>query len=338
MIGTKITLAKKILITGATGFIGSHLAELCVEQGFDVMAFDRYNPNNHWGWLEDSKYKNDMEIVLGDVRDYDSVSKAMKGCSAVFHLAALIGIPYSYVSPLAYIRSNIEGTYNILEAAKNQSLEQVLITSTSETYGTAQYTPIDEDHPLVGQSPYSASKIAADQLAISYHRSFGMPVKIVRPFNTYGPRQSARAVIPTIIMQAISGFDKLKLGNLKPTRDLTFVKDTCLGFLEIYNSENLFGEVTNIGMNSEISIGDLAKKIIQLLEIDLPFSRDDERIRPENSEVDRLLASNKKAKKIIKWTPRYSGLAGFKKGLSKTIQWFSQSNNLSVYNEDSFSL
>jgi len=195
--------SNKIIVTGATGFIGSHLAELCVERGFDVIAFDRYNPNNNWGWLEKSKYKNDMKIILGDIRDYDSVFKAMCGCDAVFHLAALIGIPYSYVSPLAYIRTNVEGTYNVLEAAKNLNLKQILITSTSETYGTAKYVPMDENHPLVGQSPYSASKISADQFAISYYKSFALPVKIVRPFNTYGPRQSARAVIPTIISQII---------------------------------------------------------------------------------------------------------------------------------------
>ena len=251
-----IESSKKVLITGATGFIGSHLVELFVEQGFQVVAFDRYNPNNHWGWLENSKYKNEIEVILGDVRDYDSISKAIKGCSAVLHLAALIGIPYSYVSPLAYIRTNVEGSYNVLEAAKNLELDQVLITSTSETYGTAQYVPIDEKHPLVGQSPYAATKIAADQLALSYHRSFGLPVKIVRPFNTFGPRQSARAVIPTIISQGLNGSKNLKLGNLEPTRDLTYVKDTCSAFLEIYESEIFFGKATNVGMNTEISIGD----------------------------------------------------------------------------------
>ena len=228
----------KILITGACGFIGSHLAELCVKNEIEVVAFDRYNPNNSWGWLESLDCQDEMEVILGDVRDYDSVSKAMKGCSAVFHLAALIGIPYSYVSPLAYIRTNIEGTYNVLEASKNLKLEQVLITSTSETYGTAQYTPIDEKHPLIGQSPYSASKIAADQLAISYFRSFDVPVKIVRPFNTYGPRQSARAIIPTIISQVLSQKDNIDIGNLSPTRDFSFVLDTCQGFIDICLSMN----------------------------------------------------------------------------------------------------
>ena len=324
-------MANKILITGGTGFIGSHLSELCVQQGFRVIAFDRYNPNNDWGWLENSDYKNDMEIVLGDIRDYDSVYKTAKGCSSLVHLAALIGIPYSYISPLAYIRTNIEGTYNILEVAKNLSLDQVLVTSTSETYGTAQYVPIDEKHPLVGQSPYSATKIAADQLAISYYKSFNMPVKIVRPFNTYGPRQSSRAVIPTIIMQALNGIQKLKLGNLEPTRDLTYVKDTCLGFLEIYNSKNLFGEVANIGMNSEISIGDLANKIGQLLGIDLSFEIENERIRPKNSEVERLVCSNTKLLNNTSWSPNYN----LKSGLIETINWFKENGDFTkskIYN------
>jgi NAD dependent epimerase/dehydratase len=308
----------KILITGATGFIGSHLTELMVDKGYNVVAFDRYNSNNDWGWLEDSKYKNDFQVILGDIRDYDSVSKAMDGCEAVFHLAALIGIPYSYVSPLAYIRTNIEGTYNVLEAAKILELEQILITSTSETYGTAQYVPIDEKHPLVGQSPYSASKIGADQLAISYYKSFEFPVKLVRPFNAYGPRQSARAIIPTIISQILNGKTEIELGSLSPTRDLTFVKDTCAGFEEIYKSDSLFGEVTNIGMNSEISIGDLAKQIAQLMNIDLKINTDKERIRPENSEVERLVCNNEKLVKASLWEAKYD----LKKGLSETIAWF----------------
>ncbi len=308
----------KILVTGGTGFIGSHLAELCVKEGFDVVVFDRYNPNKDWGWLKDSKYKNDMEIVLGDLRDYDSVSKAMVGCKAVFHLAALIGIPYSYVSPLAYIRTNVEGTYNVLEASKNLELDQVLITSTSETYGTAQYTPIDEKHPLVGQSPYSASKIAADQLSLSYYKSYNLPVKIVRPFNTYGPRQSARAVIPTIITQGLNGSKELKLGNIEPTRDLTFVIDTCSAFMHIYKSDSFFGEVTNVGMNMEISIGDLAKEIMRIIDIDIPISSDHERIRPDKSEVKRLVCNNNKLVKYTSWQPEFS----LQSGLTETIEWF----------------
>ena len=296
---------KSIIITGATGFIGSHLTELCVELGYNVKAFDRYNPNNNWGWLENSEYKDNFEVILGDIRDYDSVSKAMKGCSAVFHLAALIGIPYSYTSPLAYIRTNVEGTYNVLEAAKNIGLEQVLITSTSETYGTAKYVPIDENHPMIGQSPYSASKIGADQLAISYYRSFDLPVKIVRPFNTYGPKQSTRAIIPTIITQCLRGNSEIKLGNLSSTRDLTFVHDTCTGFFEIFKSDGLFGEVTNIGMNMEVSMGELANKIINLLNLDISITEDINRLRPKNSEVDQLHCNNEKLVKNTNWRATY---------------------------------
>jgi NAD dependent epimerase/dehydratase len=323
-----------ILITGATGFIGSHLAELCVEQGFEVVAFDRYNPNNHWGWLEDSKYIDDMEIILGDIRDYDYVSKSMEGCDAVFHLAALIGIPYSYVSPLAYIRTNVEGTYNVLEAAKNKGLEQVLITSTSETYGTAQYIPIDEKHPLVGQSPYSATKIAADQLAISYSRSFDMPIKIVRPFNTYGPRQSARAVIPTIISQLLNGENSIALGNLSPTRDLTYVADTCNAFIDIYESDSLFGEVVNIGMNSEISIADLADLIANLMCTDISIESSEERVRPENSEVERLVCNNSKLLKHTSWMPNYS----LEKGIVRVIEWMKDSENLGMYKAEQYNV
>ena len=319
-----MTIRKKIFLTGATGFIGSHLVELCIEKGFDVIAFDRYNPNNHWSWLEDSKYKNEIQVILGDVRDYDSIAKAMEDCDAVFHLAALIGIPYSYISPLAYIRTIVEGTYNILEAAKNLELEQVLITSTSETYGTAQYVPIDEKHPLVGQSPYSASKIAADQLAISYYRSFNLPVKIVRPFNTYGPRQSTRAVIPTIISQCWSGNKEVKLGNLSPTRDLTFVKDLCTAFLEIFKSEEFFGKVTNIGMNTEISIKDLAHEIMNIMEVDFPIINENKRVRPENSEVERLVCDNQKLLKCSSWKPKYD----LKQGLIETINWFQENRHL----------
>ena len=317
-------MPKKILITGATGFIGSHLTEQLVQKGFSIVAFDRYNTDNNWGWLENSEYKNDIEVILGDIRDYDSVSKAMKGCSVVFHLAALIGIPYSYVSPLAYIRTNVEGTYNVLETAKNNNLDQVVITSTSETYGTAQYVPIDEKHPLVGQSPYSASKIAADQLATSYFRSFDLPVKIARPFNTFGPRQSARAVIPTIISQCHTNSEEIKLGNLTPTRDLTFIKDTCSGFLEIYNSDLFFGEVTNIGMNSEISIGDLALEIMKIMGVNVPLVTNNKRFRPENSEVERLVCNNEKLLNNSKWEPQYN----LEESLLETIEWFNKNSHL----------
>jgi len=290
----------------------------------DVIAFDRYNSNNNWGWLEESKYKSDMEIILGDIRDFDSVSHVMEGCDVVFHLAALIGIPYSYISPLAYIRTNIEGTYNILEASKKQSIQQVLITSTSETYGTAQYTPIDEHHPLIGQSPYSASKIAADHLALSYYRSFELPIKIVRPFNTYGPRQSSRAIIPTIITQIFSGSNELILGNIDPTRDLTFVKDTCAAFLSIYQSNNFFGEVTNVGMNNEISIGDLAKLIMRLIGKNIEIKSERIRIRPKNSEVERLVCNNKKLLENSSWKPTYN----LEAGLQSTINWFKEQSHL----------
>jgi len=323
-----------IIITGATGFIGSHLTEYLVEKGFNVIAFDRYNSNNDWGWLEGSKYKNDFQLILGDIRDYDSVYKSMEGCQAVFHLAALIGIPYSYVSPLAYIRTNIEGTYNVLEAAKKLELEQILVTSTSETYGTAQYVPIDEKHLLVGQSPYSASKIAADQLAISYYKSFELPVKIVRPFNTYGPRQSARAIIPTIISQLLNGKREIKLGSLSPTRDLTFALDTCAGFEEIYNSDSLFGEVTNIGMKAEISIGDLAQLIAKLMNIELTIKSSEERIRPKNSEVERLFCDNTKLLKHTLWKPNYT----LKQGIGEVIEWMKKTENLKYFKADMYNV
>lgn len=322
----------KVLVTGAGGFIGSHLTELLVKQGFDIKAFVRYNSKNSWGWLESSPVKNDIEIISGDIRDYDSVSNALRDCKAVFHLAALIGIPYSYVSPKAYIETNITGTYNILQASKDFELEQVLITSTSETYGTAQYVPIDENHPMVGQSPYSATKIAADHLSISFHRSFNLPVKIVRPFNTYGPRQSARAIIPTIISQIFSDKQNLTIGNLAPTRDLTYVKDTCNGFLEIFKSEKLFGEITNIGMGQEISINDLVKKILKLTEIDKSIETDENRIRPDNSEVERLMCNNKKLINNTGWKPAYD----LDKGLIETIEWLKQ--NMNNYKPDIYNV
>lgn len=316
---------RKILITGAGGFIGSHLTELLFEQGYKIKAFVHYNSNNNWGWLERSDVLKEIEIVTGDIRDFDSVYKALNDCDTVFHLAALIGIPYSYISPLAYIRTNIEGTYNILEASKERQLDNILITSTSETYGTAQYIPIDEKHPLVGQSPYSASKIAADQLAISYFRSFNLPVKLVRPFNTYGPRQSSRAIIPTIISQILAGKKKIKLGNLSPTRDLTFVKDTANGFYEIFKSKTLFGEVTNIGMNEEISIADLAQLIIKLLKSNTIIENEDLRIRPAKSEVEQLRCNNEKIIKNTNWKPKYN----LETGLTETIEWLKK--NIHIY-------
>jgi dTDP-glucose 4,6-dehydratase len=322
----------RILVTGAGGFIGSHVAELLVEQGFGVRAFVHYNARGTWGWLEESPHAKELEVVSGDVRDYDAVARAMTGCDAVFHLAALIGIPYSYESPLAYIRTNVEGTYNVLEAARQQALKQVLVTSTSETYGTAQYVPIDEQHPAVGQSPYSATKIAADQLAISYYRSFNLPVKIVRPFNTYGPRQSARAVIPTIITQILAGKRTLQLGNLAPTRDLTFVKDTARGFLEIYRADGLCGAATNIGMNAEISIGDLARLLARLMGVEIASATDSQRVRPDASEVERLWCNHAKIMQQTAWRPAYT----LERGLAETIEWLRAYRDL--YKPDKYSV
>ena len=323
---------EKILVTGTAGFIASHLAENLVNNGYRVKAFVRYNSKNNWGWLEHSPLKNEMEVITGDIRDYDSVYNAVKGCQVVFHLAALIGIPYSYISPKAYIETNINGTYNVLQASRELNLEQILITSTSETYGTAQYVPIDEKHPLVGQSPYSASKIAADQLALSYYHSFELPVKIVRPFNTYGPRQSARAVIPTIITQLLDGNTALNLGNTKPTRDLTYVNDTVSGFLEIFKSDKLFGTVTNIGMNEETSINDLAKTIAGILNTEIKIDMDNQRVRPDKSEVERLKCDNTKLKKHTGWKPHYD----LTKGLNETINWIKR--NLDLYKTEIYNV
>lgn len=323
---------KKILVTGAGGFIGSHLTELLVQKGYDVKAFVHYNSSNKWGWLDSSSVKNDVEVITGDIRDMDSVFAAMQGCDSVFHLAALIGIPYSYVSPQAYIKTNIDGTYNILQSARQQGVEKIMVTSTSETYGTAQYVPIDESHPMVGQSPYSATKIGADQLAISYYKSFDLPVKIVRPFNTYGPRQSARAIIPTVISQILSGKTELNLGNLTPTRDLTFVKDTANGFLQIALAEGLFGEITNIGMSEEITIGDLVKLIAKLIGTEVEIRSDEQRIRPDKSEVERLFCNNSKILVNTQWTPAYS----LESGLTETIEWIK--NNLSYFKTDIYNV
>lgn len=323
---------ERILITGATGFIGSHLTELCVEQGYKVKGYDRYNPNNNWGWLENTPYKNDIEVVLGDVRDFDSVYDAMKGCDVVFHLAALVGIPYSYASPLAYIRTNVEGTYNVLESARQLDVSDVLITSTSETYGTSQYVPIDENHPIVAQSPYAASKISADQLAVSYYRSFGLPTKIIRPFNVYGPRQSARAVIPTIISQLLNSNRKIKLGNLEPTRDFTFVKDTASAFIEVHQSEALTGEITNVGANKEISMRDLAELIAGIMGKDVEIVPDTQRIRPDKSEVKRLRSDNSKILGHTLWKARYT----LEEGLEKTVEWME--SNIELYKHDKYNI
>jgi len=322
----------KVLVTGSEGFIGSHLTELLVEKGFEVKAFVRYNFKNNWGWLEESKYKNDIEIYTGDVRDFDSVYDAMKDVDVVFHLAALIGIPYSYISPLAYIKTNTEGTYNVLESGRKLNLKRIIITSTSEIYGTAQYVPIDEQHPYNPQSPYAASKAAADHLALSYYRSFGTPVTIIRPFNTYGPRQSARAVIPTIISQILAGKKQIKLGNLSPTRDLNYVKDIANGFITVGLHENTVGDVYNLGTGQEISIGDLAEKIIELTEKEVEIIEDTQRIRPEKSEVERLLSNAEKAKKTTGWEPKYM----LEEGLKETIDWIQ--DNLHHYKPEIYNI
>lgn len=324
-----MTLAK-ILITGAGGFIGSHLVERCVELGHDVRAFVHYNSNNALGWLESSPVKKDIEVVSGDVRDYDSVSSAMRGRDEVYHLAALIGIPYSYVSPLAYIQTNIVGTYNVLQAGRELGTSNILVTSTSETYGTAQYVPMDEKHPMVGQSPYSASKIGGDNIAVSYYRSFKLPVKIVRPFNTYGPRQSTRAIIPTIITQLLRGKTTIKLGNIKPTRDLTFVKDTANGFLEIARAKGLHGEYVNIGMSEEISVEDLAHKIAKIVGVSLKIESEEDRTRPAASEVERLYCNNTKIKQNTTWKPHYD----LDKGLAETVSWIKQ--NLKLFTTETY--
>lgn len=325
---------KKILITGAAGFIGSHLTERLVEEGCKVKAFVRYNSKNSWGWLEESRYKDDIEIYTGDIRDYDSVEEAMKGIDVVFHLAALIGIPYSYISPLAYIKTNVEGTYNVLQPAREHGTERIIHTSTSEVYGTALYVPIDEKHPVQPQSPYSASKIGADKMAESFYLSFNLPVVIARPFNTYGPRQSARAVIPTIVTQLFAGQHEIKLGALHPTRDLVYVKDTVEGLIEIAKSDKTIGEEINIATQREISIKNLAQTLMSLMNPQARIMSDKSRVRPERSEVERLLGSNEKIKKLTNWTPKYS----LEDGLKETIEWFKNGDNLKRYKWDVYNV
>ncbi len=331
---------KKILVTGADGFIGSHLAEELIRRGCDVRAFVLYNSFNSWGWLDYSEpeIKKHLDIFAGDVRDPYGVKQAMKGCDVVFHLAALIGIPYSYHSPDTYIDTNVKGTLNIVQAARELGIAKVLHTSTSEVYGTARFVPITEDHPLQGQSPYSASKIGADQIAMSFYLSFKTPVTIVRPFNTYGPRQSARAVIPTIITQISTGIRKIKLGSLRPTRDFNYIKDTVNGFVAIAESDRTVGEVINIGSNYEISIGDTVKLIAELMDKEITIDTDIQRIRPENSEVERLWAENAKAKRLTGWDPVYNDREGLRKGLSETIAWFTNEDNLKLYKSDIYNV
>ena len=325
---------KKVLVTGADGFIGSHLTERLVELGADVTALSQYNSFNSWGWIDtfDKKVKDSIKVVTGDIREYDGMKRIIKGQEVVLHLAALIAIPYSYLSPMAYVRTNVEGTTNVLEACREYEVEKIVHTSTSETYGTALYVPIDEKHPMQGQSPYSASKIGADMMAESYFKSFNMPIATLRPFNTYGPRQSARAVIPTIISQILSGKTEIKLGSLTPTRDFNFVLDTAEAFIKVAESERTIGEVINAGSNYEISIGDTVKKIISIIGKDVKILCDDQRIRPENSEVNRLWADNTKIKELTDWKPNYN----IDRGLEATVEWVK--NNMQHFKTDIYNV
>lgn len=325
---------KKVLVTGSEGFIGSHLTERLVELGANVTALVQYNSFNNWGWIDtfDEDIKNSINVITGDIREYDNVKRMVKGQDVLFHLAALIAIPYSYLSPMAYVRTNVEGTTNILEACRDYEIEKIVHTSTSETYGTALYVPIDEKHPMQGQSPYSASKIAADKMAESFYRSFNTPVAIIRPFNTYGPRQSARAVIPTIISQILSGKREIKLGSLTPTRDFNYVKDTAEAFIKVAESQETVGQVVNSGSNYEISIGDLANKIIDIIGKDVSVICDEERLRPEKSEVNRLWADNGKIKRLTNWKPKYT----LDEGLKETIDWIQ--DNMKYFKTDIYNV
>jgi NAD dependent epimerase/dehydratase len=330
----------KILVTGADGFIGSHLTEALVRKGYDVRAFVLYNSFNSWGWLDNcaEDVKGKFEVFTGDIRDPNGVREAMKGCDAVLHLAALIAIPYSYHSPDTYIDTNIKGTLNVLQAARDYSCQRIIHTSTSEVYGTARFVPITEEHPLLGQSPYSASKIGADQLAYSFFASFDLPVTIVRPFNTYGPRQSARAVIPTIITQISSGSRVLKLGATSPTRDFNFVEDTVAGFIAALESNVGVGEAVNFGSNYEISVGDTVRLIAEIMNVEVEIISEEGRMRPANSEVERLWASNDKAASIFGWRPEYHGIQGLRRGLTKTADWFSSPKNLRQFKVDQYNI
>ena len=323
----------KILVTGADGFIGSHLTEALVREGHEVRAFVLYNSFGSWGWLDQcaEDVKGRFEVFAGDIRDSNGVRTAMTGCDAVLHLAALIAIPYSYHSPQTYVDTNVAGTLNVVLAARDLGVAKVIHTSTSEVYGTAKYVPINEEHPLQGQSPYSASKIGADHIALSFYTSFGTPVTILRPFNTYGPRQSARAVIPTVITQIASGQRLIKLGALHPTRDFNYVSDTVSGFVAALGADGVAGEVINLGSNFEVSIADTARTIAAAMGVDVEIVLDEQRLRPEKSEVDRLWADNAKAGRVLGWQPAYGGIEGFRRGLNETVAWFSAPSRLSAY-------
>jgi NAD dependent epimerase/dehydratase len=330
----------KILVTGADGFIGSHLTEQLVRDGHDVKAFVYYNSFNSWGWLDhcDTDVKGGFDVFPGDIRDPHGVRNAMKGCDAVFHLAALIAIPYSYHSPDTYVETNVKGTLNVIQAVRELELEKVIHTSTSEVYGTAQFVPITEDHPLQGQSPYSATKIGADQIALSFFRSFRTPVAVIRPFNTYGPRQSARAVIPTIITQIANGAQQLKLGDTEPTRDFSFIADTVSGFIAALKSKESVGEVINLGSNFEISISDTVSLIAEVMGVEIEIVRDRSRLRPTGSEVERLWADNTKAKNLLSWQPSWGGIEGFRQGIIATADWLTQPRNLKSYKANVYNI
>lgn len=331
---------KKVLVTGADGFIGSHLTEALVRAGCDVRALVCYNSFGSWGWLDDSPatIKNAVEVVAGDVRDGHCVLSAMRGCQVVLHLAALIAIPFSYVAPEAYVDTNVKGTLHLLQAARDLGIERFVHTSTSEVYGTARFVPITEEHPLQAQSPYAASKIGGDQIAWSFWRSYEVPVSTIRPFNTYGPRQSARAVIPTIIMQVAAGRRRIELGALTPTRDFNYVADTVEGFLKVAEADAAVGEVVNIGSGFEVSIGDLAACIAEVMGQDVEIAQDPARLRPQGSEVERLLADNAKAARLTGWAPGHGGLDGLRRGLSLTAEWFSNPDHLRRYKIDRYNI
>ena len=333
-------MKNRILVTGSEGFIGSHLVELLVRKKHNVRAFVQYNSFNSIGWLEDlpNNIRDKLDIYFGDIRDFDSINFATRGCSKVLHLAALIAIPYSYRSPRSYIDTNIHGTYNVLQAANENKIKKVVHTSTSEVYGSAQFVPITEKHPLVGQSPYAASKIGADQMAIAFNKSYKTPVIIVRPFNAFGPRQSVRAIIPTIITQILSNKKNIHLGSLTPTRDFSFVEDTCRGFLSAMNSKIDNADVFNIGSGKEISIIFLIKLIKKITNSNIKVKTEKKRIRPSKSEVNRLLASNSKAKKFLKWGPKYAGLKGLELALKKTIDWYKIEKNLKKFNSQKYTI
>ena len=325
---------KNILVTGADGFIGSHLVEMLVKNGANVKALSLYNSFNFWGWLEDLNCKDDIEVLNGDIRDPHYCKHITKNIDIVFHLAALIAIPYSYVAPSSYVDTNVTGTLNIIQACMENGVSRVIHTSTSEVYGTAQYVPIDELHPLQPQSPYSASKIGSDSMAMSFYNSFELPVSIARPFNTYGPRQSARAVIPTIITQIASGIKEIKLGDVSPTRDFNFIEDTCAGFIAIASNDNTIGETVNIGSNFEISVKDTLELIKKIMKSDVEFIEDSQRIRPKNSEVNRLWCDNTKINKLTGFEPKYT----LENGLKKTIEWFKIKENLVKYKSDIYNV